>query len=261
MPALRASVNASLTTASAPPITIWLQTLHSCPAPASPMRMTRSGLPIASRMRLHLVERARIPADHDRQRPADRANLAAADRRVEHRRAERGGALGQPLGHVGRDAARVNQNGAALYRAEHTVRPLEHLLDVRAVGHHRDDAGRLARDIRRRRRRSRAGGNQVVHRWTAPAVDDERVASLEEIFRHGTAHEAEPDESNSSLHAAQYSATRSLAAAQSGFSRSTRVGAQRFLAERATICAAGPTDPAPADAAARPSANLQARRP
>ena len=48
--ALRASANASLTAASVPPITIWLQTLQVCPAPDSPIRTTRSGFPIASRI-------------------------------------------------------------------------------------------------------------------------------------------------------------------------------------------------------------------
>ena len=79
--------NASLTTARAPPITIWLQTLQSCPAPESPMSRTRSGFPIASIV--HFRERPRIASHHDRQRRVDRADFAATDRGVEHRGAER----------------------------------------------------------------------------------------------------------------------------------------------------------------------------
>jgi hypothetical protein len=72
-----------------PPITIWLHTLHNCPAPASPMRMTRSGLPIASRIGFTSSNAAASPPDHDGERRVDRADFAAADRRVEHRRAAR----------------------------------------------------------------------------------------------------------------------------------------------------------------------------
>ena len=44
-----------------------------------------------------------------------------------------------------------------------------------------------------------ASGDQVVDRSLAAAVHDERVAGLEEVFRHGPAHEAEPDESDVSV--------------------------------------------------------------
>ena len=48
--------------------------------------------------------------------------------------------------------------------------------------------------------------DDVVHRPLAAAVDDQREARFQQVFRHGPAHEAEPDESNSVRHAAQYSA-------------------------------------------------------
>ena len=77
------------TATSVPPITIWLHTLQICPAPESPMRITFSGLPIGVEQRLHGRERLCIAAHHDRQRAVDRADLAAAHRRVEHLRAAR----------------------------------------------------------------------------------------------------------------------------------------------------------------------------
>jgi hypothetical protein len=51
-----------------------------------------------------------------------------------------------------------------------------------------------------------AGGDEVVDRSRTPAMDDEREAGFQEVFCHGPAHEAEPDESNSVRHVAQYSA-------------------------------------------------------
>ena len=44
-----------------PPITIWLQTLQIWPAPDSPIRITRSGLPITSRMGLTAAKAVRSP--------------------------------------------------------------------------------------------------------------------------------------------------------------------------------------------------------
>ena len=55
-PALRASASASATTTSVPPITIWLHSLHSWPAPDSPMRTTFFGIAHRIEERLHRVE-------------------------------------------------------------------------------------------------------------------------------------------------------------------------------------------------------------
>src|SRR5438045_3127095 len=80
----------------------------------------------------------------------------SAHRRVDHLRAERLRLRGKPARNAGRNAAVVDDDRAALERAEHTVRSLEHLLHIRRVGHHRDQARHLTRDVRGRLRALRA---------------------------------------------------------------------------------------------------------
>ena len=126
---LRARANASATTASVPPITIWLHSLHSWPAPASPMWTTRSGLPMTSSIGFTVGKRLRVAADHDRERAVDGADVAAADRRVEHRGAElRARVRRDASRHAGRDAAHVDEDRARLQGAEDAVRAFEHAL-------------------------------------------------------------------------------------------------------------------------------------
>ena len=60
-----------------------------------------------------------------------------------------------------------------LDRAEHAVRAFEDPLDVGRVRQHRDDACGAPRDLSRRRRPRRPGGDELVHRSLAAAVDDE----------------------------------------------------------------------------------------
>ena len=57
-----------------------------------------------------------VAADHDRERAVDGADVAAADRRVEHRRATCLRAFGKPTGRTRRDAAHVDDDGAWLQR-------------------------------------------------------------------------------------------------------------------------------------------------
>ena len=42
----------------------------------------------------------------------------------------------------------------------------------------------------------RAGRDEIVDRTLAPAMDDEGITLLENVLRHGPAHETEPDESD-----------------------------------------------------------------
>ena len=85
--------------------------------------------------RRRAVERVAPPADHDRERPRDRALLAARDGCVEHRDVLRGGVLGERPRRARRDRARVDHEEARRRAHEETVRTRDDALDVRRVGH------------------------------------------------------------------------------------------------------------------------------
>ena len=81
-PALEPSTSASLTAAIVSATTTWLQALTTCPAPVL--------ADVDDRLAEHLEQRLRalevgvVAADHDRQRALLGADVAAADRGVEH---------------------------------------------------------------------------------------------------------------------------------------------------------------------------------
>jgi AsmA-like C-terminal region len=158
------------------------------------------GIPHGVQDRLHRREGAGVAANHDRQRAAHRADLAAADRRIEQRRAMTARRLGEPPRHGGRDAAAVDQDRARLDRREDAVGPLEHLLHVWRIGQHRDDPHGCRGYGGRGARARRAGGDELVNRSRAAAVHDEAEAPLEEVLRHGLAHEPQSDEANRVRH-------------------------------------------------------------
>ena len=109
--------------------------------------MIRSGLPIASRTGRTRASAAAIAADHDRERAVDGADLAAAHRRIEHRRAPLAGLSGKTTRRVRRDRAHVDDDAVRLERAEDAGLSFEDLRDVGSVRQHRDDGPRLAGDV------------------------------------------------------------------------------------------------------------------
>ena len=155
-PALRASANASLTAASVPPITIWLQTLQSCPAPDSPMRMMRSGLPIASRIGFTSANAAASPPTMidsvPLMAPISPPLTGASSMRAARVRRR----VGEPPRDGRRDAAHVDEDRPGLQRREDPVGPSSTCstsgesgsIVMMRVGPPRDRAGR----VRARRR-------------------------------------------------------------------------------------------------------------
>ena len=85
---------------------IWLATLVVCPSPLPPTSVMF--LPISSNSGFTFSNAACGAADHDRERRALRADLAARDRRVEIVAAELVDALGEVLGFDRRDRAHVD---------------------------------------------------------------------------------------------------------------------------------------------------------
>jgi hypothetical protein len=152
------------------------------------------GIAHALEHRPHLRKRGHIAADHDRERRVDRADLTAADRRVEHDAARRRDALSEPSGRHGRDAAHVDHDRATLETVDDAFVPGDDLLDVRRVRHHRDDDVRLARDVSRRRSGARPGGDEIIHRRPAAIEHDQRMSLREKMFCHGPSHDAKSDE-------------------------------------------------------------------
>ena len=144
--------------------------------------------------RARAFDRRRVAPNHDRERGALGANLAAADRRVDHRRPEFSRASRQTASHRRRDGAAVDDQAARRKRSEHSVGTLEHGFHIRRVGHHRHDNGRLSRDIGRRLCGLRSGRDQLVDWAAAAAVHDDTEAAREKIPRHGPPHDSKSDE-------------------------------------------------------------------
>jgi len=106
----------------------------------------------------------------------DRADLAAADRRVEHPAAGVGEPGGQSARGHRRNAAHVDDQPALRQAADDAVRSGQHHLHVGRVRQHRDDHIRLARHLHRGLCGHGPGGHERSHRATAAAVHHQRVA-------------------------------------------------------------------------------------
>ena len=154
--------------------------------------------------RQHLAERRAVAADHEGERAVDRADLAAAHRRVQVGGVPACGFAGQPARGGRRNRGRVDDDGAWLQRAEDAVFAFEHRGHVGAIRQHRDDDARVQRDAGRRIGGAGAGRDQLVDRAAAAAVHDDVEAVLAEVEGHGLAHEAQTDEANRSRHMGGY---------------------------------------------------------
>src|SRR5204862_74623 len=69
-------------------------------------------------------------------------------------------------------------------------------LDFGTVGQHGDDDLRARCGVAARRAGLRTGSGHVGDARWDDVVDDERLARFQKVFRHGTAHDAEADESD-----------------------------------------------------------------
>ena len=127
----------------------------------------------------------------------DRADLAAADRRVEHRRrpsratsaASRSVATGEML--------LMSMTMAPFWRAERTPSGPVSTRSTSGV------SGSIVMTMEDARATSAgevaavgAGRDELVHRATAAVVDGQLVPGLDQVLRHGLSHDAKSDESN-----------------------------------------------------------------
>ncbi len=108
-----------------------------------------------------------------------------------------GHARGDSLGGHRRNAAHVDDDSAGLQSGQDAGVAGQHEIDVRRVGQHRDDDGRLPRNVGGRRRRDGARTDKLVDRAAAPVVDDERVPCRDQVLGHRLAHDAKTNKSNS----------------------------------------------------------------
>ena len=122
-----------------------------------------SGFPMHSRTGLTLVERGLVAADHDRQLRVDRADFAAADRRVEHRAALRRHQRREPFRRDRRDAAHVDDERLSAARTARRPAPVSTSSTsgvsgsiVMTMSDCRDVGRRAPRRLRRRRRARRS---------------------------------------------------------------------------------------------------------
>ena len=172
----------------------WLQSLTVWPAPrGADMGDGRAHGP---EDRLGAREGLRFPPDHDRQGGVRRTDRAARHGRVE----ERDALLGEVLGHAPhrdrRDRAHVDEKAPARRRRQEAVRTVDHLLDLRRVGQHRDRDVGLPRRVSRARRGRGAMLGEFLDRLGPHVVGAHRVAGLEKVDHHLPAHRSEPDEAD-----------------------------------------------------------------
>src|SRR5690606_34918694 len=83
---------------------------------------------------------------------------------------------------------------------EHAVLAGQHLLDVRTVRQHRNDALGLTRNVGGRGRTGRPRGDAFVDRGSAAVVHYEWRAFGEMVARYGTVYDAESDEADGPGH-------------------------------------------------------------
>ena len=145
--------------------------------------------------RLDRRERHLAAAHHDRQRRALGADLAARHGRVEVLAAELVDALGELLGLAGRDRRHVDDDLPLRQTRRDAVVAEERGRDVRRVRHHRDDDVALLGDLLARLTHDGARAREL-RGDRAEVMDRERVAALQEVARHGLAHDSDADESD-----------------------------------------------------------------
>jgi hypothetical protein len=180
---------------------IWLQALATWPAPASPMRVM--DLPMASNSGCTRAQASAspptmmvsVPAIAPGSPPdtgASSASTPRADRRAAIDCAAAGAIVLMSMWMWPGAAPSATPSGPSVTCSTSG-----------ASGHHADRDRRAPRDLGRTRAVARAGLEQRLHRFAPAAPHLHAMARLQQVERHGPAHEAEPDESDihsSSLH-------------------------------------------------------------
>ena len=193
-PALVARTKASDIAAMFSATMIWLASLVTLPAPMSPQRTALA--PIFSSTSFTLSKTASLPP----------TMMASVPSMALGSPPETGASsisiplLGELGGHLAarqrRDGAHVDEHASRLRPFDHAVLPQYRLLHVRRIGQHGDDELVPRGHVLGRRARRRAGFDQLRHRRFDNVVDDELVARLEEVLRHGLAHDAQSYEAD-----------------------------------------------------------------
>ena len=159
--------------------TIWLATLHVWPSPFPPTSVMF--LPISSKIGRTRSNVCLGAADHDAERRVLRADLAARHRRVEVVASELADALRELLGGDRRDRAHVDDGLARAQALRDAIGSEQHRLDVRRVGHHRDDDRRPGCATSRADRHGAPAGRGEVLRHAAARVQEERVPAFDQV--------------------------------------------------------------------------------
>jgi hypothetical protein len=145
---------------------------------------------------LGFLERLGVSANHEKQLTLFCAPVAAGDRCVEKTRAAFGAGRGDPAGEGGRDSARVHVDGAA-FEGLHGAggAPKDFFESGRIADHGEEEIGSGGNFLRGFGEPG-AGSDEFIGAGSGAVPDGERVAGFQEIHAHGTAHEAESDESD-----------------------------------------------------------------
>ena len=195
------------------------------------MWTTRSGLPITSRIGFTAANAAASPPTMIDSVPlmAPMSPPLTGASSIEPPSATR--AVREPLRHRRHDAAAVDDDGAALHRAEDAVGPSSTCstsgesgtIVMMRVTCRATSAGDFGANGARR--------HEIVDRPLAPAVDHDGVARLQKVLRHRPTHEAQPDESNRVCHGGEYSQASGcrLRATGPGIAGSLHSGAAKTL--------------------------------
>ena len=144
---------------------------------------------------LVLVKDLLLAAHHEGKGAVDGLGLAAGDGGVQHLDAALGQLRRDLLGGHGVDGAHVDEHAARLHVGGHAVLPQHDSLYLGAVGHHGQHhvagladlcvGGGLG-----------PGGYDLVHAGLVQIADREVIARLEQVLRHGLAHNTKTDQSD-----------------------------------------------------------------
>jgi hypothetical protein len=145
--------------------------------------------------RFDLVEGAFRSADHDGQAGGLGADIAARHRRVQVVAAQVVDAGGELLGFQRRDRTHVDDDLARLQSFGNAAGAEQGRFDMGSVGDHGDDHLGLFRHLAAGAALPGALVEQVLRRG-AQVVDIQLVPGLDQMTGHGSAHDAETDETN-----------------------------------------------------------------
>src|SRR5215472_16254231 len=135
-----------------------------------------------------------VAANHKNKFAFFGAPIPAGDGRIEETHAARRTSGGDSASQAGGDGAGVDINAAALERAHGARVAPKHLFKGGRVAHHGEQKVRGGRHFLGRFREFGPGGNQFIGARRRAVPNGKRIAGLDEVHAHGTAHQAETDE-------------------------------------------------------------------